>query len=87
MRAITYLAPGIPLGFYETVLRHVSGAIGEAVALTSDARFSGPPTDEPNPLATDGADLAFLCGPSYVRLAGEVRLIPAAPDAARARAR
>jgi hypothetical protein len=30
MRAITYLAPGIPLGFYETVLRHVSGAIGGA---------------------------------------------------------
>lgn len=79
MRAITYLAPGIPLGFYETVLRHVSGTIGTPVALISDARFSGPPPGEPNPLAGGRADVAFVCGASCLRLAGEVRLVPAAP--------
>ena len=79
MRAITYLAPGIPLGFYEVVLRHVSRAIGESIDLTSDQCFSGPPPGERNPLAPGAADLAFVCGPSYLRLAEDVRLGPAAP--------
>lgn len=76
---MTYLAPGIPLGFYETVTRSIARALGEPVELMADSRFSGPPRGEPNPLATGAADLAFACGPSYLRLAGEVQLVPAAP--------
>ena len=63
MRAITYLAPGIPIGFYETVARRLSRALGEPFELIADPRFSGPPPGEPNPLATGAADVAFVCGP------------------------
>jgi phosphonate transport system substrate-binding protein len=79
VRAITYLTPGIPLGFYEKIVRHLSRGIGEPVSLTADERFSGPPPDGPNPLANGRADIAFMCGPAYLDLEGEARLVPAAP--------
>ncbi len=79
MKAITYLAPGIPLDLYATLVHHLTDALGEPVELTSDPRFSGPSADEPNPLIDGDVDLAFICGPSYLRLADEVQLIPAAP--------
>ncbi len=86
VRAITYLTPGIPRDFYATVVRHVSRGIGEPVELAVDERCSGPPAGEPNPLVDGRADLAFVCAPSYLRLADEVRLVPAAPLFADARA-
>ncbi len=79
VRAITYLTPGIPRDFYATVLGHVSRGIGEPMDLAVDERFSGPPPGEPNPLVDGRADLAFVCAPSYLRLAHEVRLVPVAP--------
>lgn len=79
VRAITYLTPAIPRDFYATVIQHVARDIGEPMDLAVDERFSGPPLGEPNPLADGRADLAFVCGPSYLRLAGEVQLVPAAP--------
>ena len=79
VRAITYLTPGIPRDFYATVVQHVSRGIGEPVDLAVDRRCSGPPPGEPNPLVDGRADLAFVCAPSYLRLADEVQLVPAAP--------
>ncbi len=79
MKAITYLAPGIPLDLYATLVQHLADALGEPIELTSDPRFSGPSADEPNPLKDGDADLGFVCGPSYLRLAEEVQLVPAAP--------
>ena len=79
MKAITYLAPGIPLGLYTTLVRQLTDALGEPIELTSDARFSGPSADEANPLIDGDFDLAFICGPSYLRLADQVQLVPAAP--------
>ena len=79
MRAITYLAPGIPMAFFRTVCDHLAAQIGASVLLDSDPRSSGPPQDEPNPLVDGRADLAFACGPSFVRRRAEVRLVGAAP--------
>jgi phosphonate transport system substrate-binding protein len=79
MRALTYLAPGIPLGFYEVLAHHLSRALDESVDVASDPRFSGPPPDEPNPLVDGEIDLAFVCGPSYLRLADQLQLVPIAP--------
>jgi hypothetical protein len=47
--------------------------------LAVDGRFSGPPPGEPNPLVDGRADLAFVCAPSYLGLAHEVRFVPVAP--------
>ena len=79
MRAITYLSPGIPLDFYERLVRHMSTALGRPIELVADPRCSGPPVGEPNPLSTGGADIAFVCGPAYLRLVDEVQLVCAAP--------
>jgi phosphonate transport system substrate-binding protein len=79
VRAITYLTPGIPRDFYATVVGHVARSIREQVDLAVDERFSGPPLGGPNPLADGQAELAFACAPSYLRLADEVQLVPAAP--------
>lgn len=79
VKAITYLSPGIPLDLYATIAHHLADALDEPVELTSDARFSGPSADEPNPLTDGDVDLAFICGPSYLRLADEVQLVAAAP--------
>lgn len=79
MRLITYLAPGIPLTFYEVLARHIAAAADEHVTLTSDPRTSGPPPGRPNPLTSGEADIAFMCGPSYLRMRDAVRLVPVAP--------
>ncbi len=79
MRAVTYLSPGIPLALYATLCDRLAAVLGEPVTLASDPRFSGPAADEPNPLTDGDVDLAFVCGPSYLRLADGVQLVPAAP--------
>ncbi len=79
MKAITYLAPGIPLDFYAALIGHLADALDEPLELISDTRFSGPPPDEPNPLTGGDVGLAFVCGPSYLQMADAVRLVPAAP--------
>ena len=80
LRAMTYLAPGIPLAFFEQVTRYLGAAVGREVVLESDERISGPMHGDPDPFSTGRADMGFLCSPSYLYLRAQaqpsVELLP-----------
>jgi len=79
--ALTYLAPGIPLGFFECVTQHLSKVLGRAIALESEGRSSGPMHGHDDPFGEGRADIGFLCSPSYLYLRAQaepsVELVPA----------
>lgn len=81
LRALTYLAPGIPLGFFETLTEYLAGALDCEIHLDVESRTSGPMRGDDDPFAGGRADLGFLCSPSYLYLRARARpsveLVPA----------
>src|SRR4051812_23714211 len=77
LRCATWLAPGLPLDFFETVTSAVARALGTDATLTSHTEASGPDPDD-DPFRRDEIDLGFVCTPSYRQLTS-VRLVRAAP--------
>lgn len=81
LRALTFLAPGIPLGFFRAVTAHLAEALGVEIRLESESRSSGPMHGDRDPFAEGRADLGFLCSPSYLYLRTgprpSVELVPA----------
>jgi ABC-type phosphate/phosphonate transport system substrate-binding protein len=81
LRAVTYLSPGIPLGFFELVCDYLSRELGFDIALEAEDRSSGPMHGDHDPFAEGLADLGFLCSPSYLYLSQaprpSVELVPA----------
>jgi phosphonate transport system substrate-binding protein len=88
LRCATWLAPGLPLGLFETVTAAVADTLGTTAHLQSFTAASGPEPDD-DPFARDEIDLGFLCAPSYRELVrrqpASVRLVGAAPVFADAR--
>jgi len=85
LRALTYLAPSLPLRLFELVCIHVGRALDRAVVLETELRSSGPMHGDVDPFqdrAEPRADLGFLCSPSYLWLSSRpcpsVELVPAA---------
>jgi ABC-type phosphate/phosphonate transport system substrate-binding protein len=82
LRCATWLAPGLPLGLFETVSSAVAQSLGTEASLESFTETSGPEPDD-DPFSRDDVDLGFLCAPSYRQLArrtpSSVRLVGAAP--------
>jgi phosphonate transport system substrate-binding protein len=82
LRCATWLAPGLPIGLFETVSSAVADSLGTTATLESFTETSGPDPDD-NPFARDDIDLGFMCAPSYrqlaVRTPASVRLVGAAP--------
>ena len=69
IRFITYLSPGIPLEFFETVAEHARRVLGLGrVSLLVETRFSGPKKGVRDPFSAGDADVGFMCAPSYVWL-------------------
>ena len=83
LRFVTYLAPSIPMSLYELIVERVGRSLDMPVSLMAQTVVSGPPADAPDPFTADLADVAFLCAPSYLRMASQVpppvRLVAAAP--------
>ena len=81
LRALTYLAPGIPLEVFEIITDYLSRVLAREIELEVDSHNSGPMHGEPDPFAEDRADIGFLCSPSYLYLRAQpspsVVLIPA----------
>jgi phosphate/phosphite/phosphonate ABC transporter binding protein len=71
LRLLTYLAPGIPLGLYESIGDFLAARLDCDVTVASDASRSGPGPGSSNPFAADRADVGFLCAPSYVWMAAQ----------------
>jgi phosphonate transport system substrate-binding protein len=81
LRFVTYLAPSIPLTLFEYVVERVGRRLDRPVSLTAHTVASGPPADGTDPFTAGAADVAFVCAPSYLRLASRspspVRLVAA----------
>jgi phosphonate transport system substrate-binding protein len=81
LRAITYLAPGLPAELFRLVLDGLAARVGRAPELLVDTRLSGPERGGPDPFSAGEADLGFLCAPPYLwlleRTAPLIRLLPA----------
>lgn len=81
LRFRTYLAPSLPLGLFAAIATAAGRRLGCAVELQSETRWSGPPPGD-DPFASGEIDVAFVCAPSYVRLAAQraaAALLPFAP--------
>ncbi len=83
MRFLTYLAPSLPLGLFETIAVEVGRKLGIATSLASETRVSGPLGGASDPFRRGEADVGFLCSPSYLWMRAQpapaVELVPAAP--------
>ncbi len=81
LRALTYLAPGIPEELFELVVEFLRGALGCETTLEFEKRISGPMHGEVDPFGEGLADIGFLCSPSYLYLRSRpvpsVDLVPA----------
>ena len=78
LRAITYLAPGLPGPLFRAVVDHLADALDVADAgLAVESRYSGPPRGSENPFGTHEVDIGWMCTPSYF-WSDAVRLVPAA---------
>jgi hypothetical protein len=64
LRFVTYLSPGIPRAFFETVVEHVRRALGRRASLSVETRVSGPMRDAVDPLSKGEVDVGFVCAPS-----------------------
>lgn len=83
LRFTTWLAPGLPLGLFETIASHVAAGLGRPHELVSEPKISGPLSPAEDRFSAGLTDVGFLCPPSYLWLtAGErprVDLVPLAP--------
>lgn len=81
LRAVTYLAPGIPREFFDFVVEHLARSLDRDVSLAFESRSSGPMHGDADPFASAEVDLGFVCSPSYLYLRSRpdpsVVLVPA----------
>jgi ABC-type phosphate/phosphonate transport system substrate-binding protein len=68
LRCRTWLAPGLPLELFETVVAGLEQA-GFATELSLETAMSGPAPGPDDPFARGEVDLGFICTPSYRALA------------------
>jgi phosphonate transport system substrate-binding protein len=80
LRLITYLAPSIPAELFHLVARDLEEACGVPAEVVFEERISGPLEGDDEPFTRGGADVGFLCAPSYRWLRearkGSVELLP-----------
>lgn len=63
---VTWLAPGLPLAFFERIRETIALSLGRSVTLESRAKRSGPVVGSADPFGQGGADLGFMCAPACV---------------------
>lgn len=76
LRLISYLAPSIPAGFYETVAQAIHVQAGIDVRLQFEERISGPLPGDENPFFNGAADVGFVCSPTYKWFRNDLELLP-----------
>lgn len=73
MRLMTWLAPSIPLGFYERIASTLSAALHREVSVAARYDSSGPVGPRDDPFASGEVDVGFLCAPSWAALSATPR--------------
>lgn len=68
LRVITYLSPGIQLGFFETILQYLEEVTGRNGYLICESRWSGPPAGRKDPFTADVADIGFMESTDFLQL-------------------
>ncbi|XP_022103895.1 uncharacterized protein LOC110986379 [Acanthaster planci] len=68
LRLITYLAPSIPLEYFEVLKEYLEEKLDCYVYLLCESRWSGPPDDRVDPFTTGDADIGFVCAPTFQRM-------------------
>ena len=70
MKLLTYLAPSIPLEFYQALVEEWSSELGEPGEAVAEWSRSGPTLDQlcrhQDPFSTQEIDVAAMCAPTYV---------------------
>jgi ABC-type phosphate/phosphonate transport system substrate-binding protein len=83
LRFVTYLAPSLPLQLFEFIVERVGRRLDLPVRVAAETLASGPPAGTTDPFTAGVTDVAFVCSPSYLRMASlsppPVRLVSAAP--------
>lgn len=83
IRMVTWLAPGLPLVFFERVREALQAQLKVTVSLEARTKLSGPDVGSPDPFADGSAELGFLCAPAAVpdavRTQGGFELLRLAP--------
>jgi phosphonate transport system substrate-binding protein len=64
LRLITYLSPGLPMAFFQTI----ADALGPDTVLAADPRASGPVAGEVDPFSDGRADIGFMCAPAFLAM-------------------
>jgi ABC-type phosphate/phosphonate transport system substrate-binding protein len=90
LRLLTYLAPSVPLAFFEVLAKLLEGALGCPTTLSQETATSGPPKGQRDPFSAGLADVGFVCSPAFLWMRDQsspsVELVPAAPVIADPRA-
>ncbi|KAJ8311993.1 hypothetical protein KUTeg_009366 [Tegillarca granosa] len=68
LRLITYLAPGVPMELFETIMYYLEEETGKEGYLITESRWSGPPPERTDPFTADEADIGFMCSSGFLRL-------------------
>ena len=63
---VTWLAPGLPLAFFERIRDTLAKELNVPVTLESRAKRSGPVVGSADPFGDGAADLGFMCAPACV---------------------
>jgi ABC-type phosphate/phosphonate transport system substrate-binding protein len=63
---VTWLAPGLPLAFFERIRGALADHLNVRVTLESRAKRSGPVVGSADPFGEGGADVGFMCAPACV---------------------
>ena len=83
LRFTTWLAPGLPLGFFETIAAAVATSLDREFDLSVVEDSSGPMRPADDRFAAATTDIGFVCATSYLWLSGgevgSVVLVPLAP--------
>ncbi|MCA8968839.1 MAG: PhnD/SsuA/transferrin family substrate-binding protein [Planctomycetes bacterium] len=73
LRAVTYLAPGLPKRLFELVTEELARTLDRGWSLTSLTQSSGPMHEHDDPFRSASMDLGFVCAPSYLYLSSAVQ--------------
>ncbi|XP_025089947.1 uncharacterized protein LOC112561596 isoform X2 [Pomacea canaliculata] len=68
LRIMTYLAPGLPLDFFDLFRDYLEKETGINSYIIYESRWSGPPLDRKDPFTADEADIVFMCSTAFLRL-------------------
>lgn len=66
LRVATYLCPGIPAEYFETIIHHLEKKLDVYTSLIYESRWYGPPRDRGDPFTDGDIDIAFMSPIAFV---------------------